>query len=100
MHCGKMLKILLKKNSASDTINKATPIFNPFCTANVWLPKYVPSEITSLNHNDIDNIKANKAKVKLLIARLKFWNANTALKVKVNKDKLVFKGQGLGETKW
>jgi hypothetical protein len=23
-----------------------------------------------------------------------------ALKVNVNKDKLVFKGQGLGETKW
>jgi len=32
---------IAKKNSASDTINKATPIFNPFCTAKVWLPKYV-----------------------------------------------------------
>ena len=91
---------IAKKNSASDTINKATPILRPFCTANVWFPKYVPSDITSLNHNDIDNIKANKAKVKLLIAKLKFWNANTALKVDVNKDKLVFNGQGLGETRW
>ena len=45
-------------------------------------------------------IKAIKVKVKLLIAKLKFWNANTALKVNVNKDKLVFKGKGLGETKW
>ena len=91
---------IAKKNSASDSINKATPIFIPFCTANVWLPKYVPSDITSLNHNDIDNIKANKAKIKLFIAKLKFWKAKTALKVNVNKDKLVFKGQGLGETKW
>lgn len=91
---------IAKKNSASDTINKATPILSPFCTAKVWLPKYVPSDITSLNHNDIDNIKAIKAKVKLLIARLKFWNAKTALKVSVNNDKLVFSGQGLGDTKW
>jgi len=30
---------IAKKNNASDTINKATPIFNPLCTANVWLPK-------------------------------------------------------------
>jgi len=95
-----MLKILLKKNSASDTINKATPILSPFCTAKVWLPKYVPSDITSLNHNDIDNIKPIKAKVKLLIAKLKFWNDKIAPKVSANKDKLVFKGQGLGETKW
>jgi hypothetical protein len=26
---------IAKKKRASDTINKATPIFNPFCTANV-----------------------------------------------------------------
>ena len=45
---------IAKKNKASDTINKATPIFNPLCTAKVWLPKYVPSDITSLNHKDID----------------------------------------------
>ena len=91
---------IAKKNNASDTINKATPMFSPFCTANVWLPRYVPSDITSLNHNDIDNIKAIKAKFKLFIARLKFWNASTALNVSVSKDKLVFKGQGLGETRW
>ena len=30
---------IAKKNKASDTINNATPIFNPFCTAKVWLPK-------------------------------------------------------------
>ena len=45
---------IAKKNKASDTINKATPIFKPFCTAKVWFPKYVPSEITSLNQNDIE----------------------------------------------
>lgn len=89
-----------KKNNASDIINKATPILSPFWTAKVWFPKYVPSDITSLNHNDMDNIKAIKARIKLLIPILKFWNANIALYVKANKDKLVFKGQGLGDTKW
>ena len=29
------------KNKASDTINKITPKFKPFCTARVWLPKKV-----------------------------------------------------------
>jgi hypothetical protein len=75
-------------------------MLSPFCTAKVWLPKYVPSDITSLNHNDIDNIRANKANVKLFMAKLKFWKAKTALKVSVNKDKLVFNGQGLGDTRW
>ena len=32
---------IAKKNKASDTINKATPRFNPLCTAKVWLPIYV-----------------------------------------------------------
>ena len=91
---------IARKKSASDTINKATPILSPFCTAKVWLPKYVASDITSLNHSDIDSIKAIKAKVKLFIANIKFWKPKTAPKVNVNKDKLVFKGQGLGETKW
>lgn len=39
----------------------ATPIFKPLCTAKVWLPKYVPSDIISLNQKDIldtTNIKA------------------------------------------
>jgi hypothetical protein len=30
---------IAKKNITSDTINKITPKFNPFCTAKVWLPK-------------------------------------------------------------
>lgn len=30
---------IAKKNKASETINKETPIFKPFCTAEVWLPK-------------------------------------------------------------
>jgi hypothetical protein len=36
----------------------------------------------------------------LFIAKLKFWNANIALNVNANKDILVFKGQGLGDTRW
>ena len=54
---------IAKKNKASDTINKATPIFSPLCTANVWLPKYVPSLITSRHQNDIDRITDIKANI-------------------------------------
>ena len=52
---------IAKKNKASDTIKSITPKFNPFCTANVWSPKYVPSDIISLNQKDIDEITKNKA---------------------------------------
>jgi hypothetical protein len=50
------------KNKASDTINKITPKFKPFCTAKVWLPKNVPSEIISRNQKDIENTTAKRAK--------------------------------------
>ena len=29
---------IARKNNASDTINKPTPILKPRCTANVWFP--------------------------------------------------------------
>ena len=32
-------KILPKKNSALDRMNKPIPKFIPFCTANAWSPK-------------------------------------------------------------
>jgi hypothetical protein len=35
-------------------MNNATPMCKPLCTAKVWLPKYVPSDITSLNHKLIE----------------------------------------------
>jgi hypothetical protein len=50
------------KNKASETINKITPKFNPFCTARVWSPKKVPSAIISRNQKDIDEISSIKAK--------------------------------------
>ena len=51
---------ILKKANTSLTINRITPIVNPFCTSNVWLPRYVPSVITSLNHKAIpDPVSAN-----------------------------------------
>ena len=52
---------IAKKNKASDTINNATPMFSPLCTANVWLPKYVPSEITSLNQKNMLEISKTNA---------------------------------------
>ena len=91
---------IAKKNNASDTINKATPIFNPFCTAKVWLPKYVPSLITSRHQNDIDSITDKKADVKKLFALLKPCIVNTPLVVNVNNAIHVYKGHGDGDTKW
>ena len=37
---------IAKKNKASETINKSTPKFSPFCTARVWFPKKVDLLIT------------------------------------------------------
>jgi hypothetical protein len=64
----KNVQNIAKKNKASLTINKPTPMFNPLCTARVWLPIYVPSAIISLNQNDIDNTKDVILKSKLYSA--------------------------------
>ena len=91
---------IAKKNKASETINKATPIFKPLWTAKVWLPKYVPSAIISRNHNDIDAIKVNRDKPKKYPALSNRWNVDTAVVVTHSKLILVNKGHGDGETKW
>jgi hypothetical protein len=75
-------------------------MLSPFCTANVWFPKYVPSLITSRHHNDIDNTNVIKAKVKKLPALLNPCIVNTVLVVKVNKAAEVYIGQGDGDTRW
>jgi len=36
-------------------MNSATPSDRPFCTANVWCPRYVPSADTSRNQRIIAN---------------------------------------------
>lgn len=91
---------IAKKNKPSDTINKATPIFKPLCTANVWLPKYVASDITSRNQKDIDDIKVKNAKYKKYCALLKTCIDKTPDVVRVNNDIQVNIGHGDGETKW
>ena len=91
---------IAKKKSASDIINNPTPILIPLCTANVWLPKNVPSEITSLNHKLILYTKHKSANNKTLREELKLWKLKTALNVTASKLKLVNKGQGLGDTRW
>jgi len=91
---------IAKKNNASDTINKATPMFKPLCTAKVWLPKYVPSLITSRHQNDIENITDKNANNKILPELLKPWKVETALVVNVSKASDVNNGQGEGDTKW
>ena len=90
---------IAKKNNASDTINKPTPMFKPLCTARVWLPKYVPSEITSLNQKDIENIRMNKAKATKYLALLKPCIVKTPVVVRVKSEIHVKIGQGEGETK-
>ena len=60
MRADKILWKDLQKNDTqkkiSEIINKPNPILIPFCTAIVWLPRYVPSDITSLNHNIIEYV--------------------------------------------
>jgi len=96
----KKVQNIATKNKASDTINRATPIFKPLWTAKVWLPIYVPSDIISRNQNDIDNTNVNKANVKKYFAFTNPWKDRTADVVRVNKLILVYNGQGEGETKW
>jgi hypothetical protein len=74
-------------------------MFNPLCTANVWLPKYVPSLITSRHHNVIDEIRDTKANIRNVSALLKPCIVNTPLVVNVNKAIQVNNGQGDGDTK-
>lgn len=45
----------LTKKNTSEMINSATPRLRPFCTANVWHPRYEPSADTSRNHRIIAN---------------------------------------------
>lgn len=80
---------IAKKNNASDTINKATPIFRPLCTASVWFPKYVASFVTSLNHKLIEDTKLKREKYKTIKPDTKLWNVNTAASVRLNKLELV-----------
>jgi hypothetical protein len=46
-------------------------MFKPLCTAKVWSPIYVPSDIISRNQSDIENIKVIKAKIKKYLALTK-----------------------------
>jgi hypothetical protein len=96
----KKLQNMLKKKSASLTINKATPELRPLCTAKVWLPMYVPSDIISLNQNDIDNVTNKKANSKTIFTDGNPCIVKTPEQVRVKRDKQVNTGQGEGETKW
>jgi hypothetical protein len=77
---------IAKKNKASDTMNKPTPIFKPLCTAKVWFPKYVASDITSRNQNDIEQTKDINANIKQYTALVKPCILRTPELVRVNKE--------------
>jgi hypothetical protein len=91
---------IAKKNNASETINSITPMFIPFCTAKVWSPKYVPSVIISLNHKDIEAITNNTDIYHKIYVLLKLCIDKAAVKAKLAKLALVYKGHGDGDTKW
>jgi len=96
----KKVQNMAKKNKASLTINKATPMFKPLCTAKVWLPKYVASDITSLNQKDIEQIKDINASGKKSRALVKPCIAKTPAVVSAKRETQVSIGQGDGDTKW
>lgn len=54
----------------------------------------------SLNHKAIDAITVNKAIKKNIQLLLKRCIDNAPFTVKLNKDILVYKGHGEGDTKW
>lgn len=91
---------IAKKNRASDTINRATPMFKPLCTADVWLPKYVPSDITSLNQKNILDTTRKSARGNQFPACAKPCIVETPEVVSVSKLIQVNIGQGEGDTKW
>lgn len=91
---------ILKKNNPSLTMNKATPMFKPLWTAKVWFPIYVPSDIMSLNQNDIEDIKDNKASNTITMTKENPCIVRTPEQVRVKRDIEVNIGQGEGETKW
>lgn len=96
----KKLQNTLKKKSASLIINKPTPMLRPLCTAEVWLPKNVPSDIISLNQHDIEYISKKKADINIFSIRGKPCIVKTPVLVSVRSDILVNIGQGEGETRW
>ena len=51
------------KKNTSLMMNRATPRVSPFCTANVWFPRYAPSADTSRNHRIIANSVARNPNV-------------------------------------
>lgn len=91
---------IAKKKSASETMNSPTPKFNPFCTARVWWPWYVPSAIISLNHKLILITKHKRDKKNIFPADSKPCILSTPVVVKQNRIILVNIGQGEGLTKW
>ena len=95
----KNVQNIAKKNKASLTINKPTPRFNPLCTLRVWLPKYVPSEITSLNQKNILETTNVSAKNNQYPAYSKPCIVETPDVVRFNKLIQVNNGQGEGDTK-
>ena len=91
---------IAKKKYASLTINNPIPMFNPLCTADVWLPKYVASVVMSLNQKHIELTNPIKEIYKNINAKVKPCIVNTTDVVNANKVLLVVIGQIEGETKW
>lgn len=80
-------------------MNRATPRDRPFCTANVWFPRYAPSADTSRNHRIIANRVVKNPSATNASALEYPWKYITPDEVSVNSANDVSSGHGDGSTR-
>jgi hypothetical protein len=89
----------MKKNT-SEIMNSPTPRVRPFCTANVWHPRYDPSADTSRNHRIIAN-SVERNPIPTSGRALPYpWKYSTDGNVRPSRANDVSSGHGDGSTRW
>jgi hypothetical protein len=79
-------------------MNRATPRVRPFCTANVWCPRYEPSADTSRNHRIIPNSVDRNPNARNVNEWANPWKYITPDVVSVSSENDVRIGHGEGST--
>jgi len=87
-----------KKNIISDMINKMKPIFSPWVTIEVCMPKKVASRIIS-RHQRV-NINKVSNNPKAVVVNLSPWNQQTSPVVMIKALIAALIGHGLRSTMW
>lgn len=88
------------KKNTSLMMKRATPSVSPFCTANVWFPRYAPSADTSRNHRIIANSVARNPNTTSVPECAYPWKYITPEVVSVSSANDVSSGHGDGSTRW